>query len=95
MEKNGKEPETFKHRSYFLIKVLLIVLCVVVVVQFALVAKGFASLKALSNRLNALEEEKTLPGFESPRSEARGTTRSKRSTEGTDLKKALLKLEER
>jgi uncharacterized coiled-coil protein SlyX len=60
MDKIGKEPETFKRRSIFLMKALLLVLCVVVVAQFALFAKNFASLKALNNRLNALEEEKIL-----------------------------------
>ena len=53
MDKNGKEPETFKHRSNFIMKALLLVLCVVAVAQFALFAKNFASLKALNDRLSA------------------------------------------
>ena len=94
MEKNGKEQECSKHRSYFVMKVLLLVLCVVVVVQFAVVAKGFASLKALNNRLNAMEEEKT-PGFNPSRSEKHehGIRRSKRSIDEMEFKKAMQKLE--
>jgi biopolymer transport protein ExbB/TolQ len=94
MEKNGKEAETCKHRSYFLMKVLLLVLCVLVVSQFALIAKCFASLKALNNKLKAVKEEKSLD-FRSLKSETQkhGTRRSKRGTAETDLKKALIKLE--
>ena len=94
MEKNGKEPETSKHRSYFVMKVLLLVLCVVVVIQFAVFAKCFAFLKALNNRLKAVEEEKTLV-FKSLRSEKHehGTRRSKRSIDETEFKKAMVKLE--
>ena len=94
MEKNGKEAETSKHRSSFVTKVLLLVLSVVVVAQFALFAKCFASLKALNNKFNALEEEKTLD-FKSLTSERheQGTRRSKRGTDETDIKKALVKLE--
>jgi biopolymer transport protein ExbB/TolQ len=94
MEKNGKEPETFKHHSNFVMKALLLVLCVVVVVQFALFAKNFASLKALNNRLNALEEEKILDSKSlriNPHEH--GPRRSKRGTEETDIKKAMIKLE--
>ena len=94
MEKNGKELKTSRNRSYFVMKVLLLVLCVVVVVLFAVVAKGFASLKALNKRLNAMEEEKTLV-FKSLRSEKyeHGTRRSKRSVDETEFKKAMVKLE--
>ena len=91
MEKNGKELKTSRNRSYFVMKVLLLVLCVVVVVLFAVVAKGFAS---LNKRLNAMEEEKTLV-FKSLRSEKyeHGTRRSKRSVDETEFKKAMVKLE--
>ncbi len=90
MEKNGKELKTSRNRSYFVMKVLLLVLCVVVVVLFAVVAKGFASLKALNKRLNAIEKEKTLV-FKSLRSEKyeHGTTRGKRSVDETEFKKAM------
>jgi biopolymer transport protein ExbB/TolQ len=95
MGKNGgKEPETFKHRSNFVMKALLLVLCVVVVVLLAVVAKNFASLKALNNRLNALEEEKILDSKSlriNPHEH--GPRRSKRGTEETDIKKAMIKLE--
>ncbi len=93
MEKNGKEHATSKRSSNFMMKVLLTVLCVIVIVLLAVVAKAFASLKAINIRLNALEEEKTL-GFKSLRSEEHehGKRRSKRGTE-TDIKKALIKLE--
>ena len=94
MEKNGKEPQTSKHRLNLVIKVLLVVLCVVVVVQFAVVARNVASLNALSNKLNAMEEEKTL-GLKPWRSEnhEHGTRRSKRSVDETEFKKAIEKLE--
>jgi flagellar biosynthesis/type III secretory pathway M-ring protein FliF/YscJ len=92
MEKNGKEAETSKHRSYFLVKVLLLVLCVVVVVQFAVIARNVVSLKALNNKFNAVEEEKDFKSLENENHESR-TTRSKRGTENTDIKKALIKLE--
>ena len=94
MEKNGKEPQTNKHRSNLAIKVLLVVLCVVVVVQFAVVAKGFASLNDLKNELNALKEEKTL-GLKPWKSEKHehGTRRSKRSIDEKEFKKAMVKLE--
>ena len=91
MDKNGKEPETFKHRSNFIMKALLLVLCVVAVAQFALFAKNFASLKALNDRLGAIEENildslRINPHEHGPR-------RSKRGTEETDIKKAMIKLE--
>ena len=94
MEKNGKEPETYKHRSYFVMKVLLLVLCVVVVLQFAVIARNVVSLKYLNNKFNALEEEKTL-GSKFLRNEKHehGPKRIKRGTDETDIKKALIKLE--
>ena len=94
MEKNGKELKTSRNRSYFVMKALLLVLCVIVIAQFALFANNFASLKALNKRLNAMEEEKTL-GFKSLRSEKyeHGTRRSKRSVAETEFKQAMVKLE--
>jgi hypothetical protein len=92
MEKNGKEAETSKHRSYFLMKALLLVLCAVVAVQFAVIARNVVSLKPLNNKFNALEEEKVFKSLESENHESR-TARSKRGTENTDIKKALIKLE--
>jgi flagellar biosynthesis/type III secretory pathway M-ring protein FliF/YscJ len=92
MEKNGKEPETFKHHSSYFANALLLVLCVVVVVQFAVIARNVVSLKALNNKVNALEEEKDFKSLENENDEHR-TTRSKRGTENTDFKKALIKLE--
>ncbi len=95
MEKNGKakESRTYKERSIFVIKGLLLVLCLVVVVQFAVVAKAFASLKAVTKRLDALEKEKIL-GSKSLITEKseHGGRRAKRSTNETDIKKALMKL---
>ena len=94
MEKNGKEPQTNTHCSNLVIKVLLVVLCMVVVAQFALFANNFASLKALNNRLNALEEQKSS-GLKPWRSEKHehGTRRSKRSIDEKEFKKAMGKLE--
>ena len=94
MEKNGKEPQTSKHRSNLVIIVLLLVLSVVVVVQFAVVARNVASLNALRKKLNAKEEEKTL-GLKPWRSEnhEHGTRRSKRSIDETEFKKATEKLQ--
>ena len=60
MEKNEKEPKASKHRSYFVMKVLLFVLCVAVVVLLAVVAKCLASLKDMNSMLNAVEEEQNL-----------------------------------
>ena len=45
MEKNEKELKTSKYRSYFIMKVLLFVLCVTNVVLLAVVVKDFASLR--------------------------------------------------
>ena len=93
MEKNEKEHDT-RSQSNFVMKVFLLVLCVVVTAQFALLVRCFASLNALNNKFNALKEEKTL-GFKYSRNERKeyGTKRSKRATEDTDIKKALMKLE--
>ena len=93
MEKNGKEQECSKHRSYFVMKVLLLVLSVVVVVQLALFANNAVSLKDVNKRLDALEEEKIVSSksLMSEKSE-HGQKRAKRSTNETDIKKRLIKL---
>ena len=92
MEKNDKGHDTSKKHSNLVIKILLVVLCVVVVVQFAVIAKGYAT---LSNRLNTLEDKASL-GIKSVRSQKDddGPRRNKRETVETDIKKALTKLEE-
>ena len=94
MEKDGKEQENSKHRSYFVMKALLLVLCVVAVAQFILFANNFASLKALNNKLNAMEAKKTLV-FKSLRSgkHEHGRRRSKRNIDEMEFKKAMVKLE--
>ena len=93
MEKNEKEPKASKHRSYFVMKVLLFVLCMAVVVLLAVVAKCLASLKDVNSRLNAVEEE--LNAVKSLRSEKHDqeTRRSKRSIDETKFDKAMIKLE--
>ena len=93
MEKNDKEPETVNHRSTFIMKAILILLCMVVVIQFALIAKGFISLKALNNKVNDLEKEKYLKLKSTINEEQDGKRRMKRGTVNTDIKKALIKLE--
>ena len=93
MEKNSKEHGTSTQRWYFGMKALLLVLFAVVLVLLAVVAKNFASLNDLHNRLNALEEEKAL-GFKTLRSENHksSTTRSKRSIYETKFDKAMFQL---
>ena len=94
MEKNDKEPEIVSHRSVFIMKAILILLCMVVVIQFALIAKGFTSLKALNNKVNDLEKEKYLKLKSTINEEQEhGKRRMKRGTVNTDIKKALIKLE--
>ena len=85
---------TSKQRSYFVMKVLMFVLCVTNVVLLAVVAKDFASLKNLNSRLNAVEEEQNL-GLKSLRSERydQGTRRTKRSTDKAEFNKTMVKLE--
>ena len=95
MEKNGKEHETKNHHSNFDMKlVLLLVLCVIVVVQLALFAKCFASLKYLNNKFHVLKEEKTL-ALKPSRSKTHETdaTRCKRSIDKMEFKMAMVKLE--
>ena len=93
MEKNGEDPETFKHRSNFVKKALLLVLCVVAVAQFVLFAKNFASLKALNDRLDAMEENILDSKSLRINPHEHGPRRSKRGTEETDIKKAMIKVE--
>ena len=92
MEKNEKDPKTSKHRSYFVMKVLLFVLCVAVVVLLAVVVKGFASLKDLNRKFNALEEEQNVKSLRSEKHDQQ-TRRSKRGIDEAEFKKAMIKLE--
>ena len=94
MEKNQKESKTSKQRSYFVVKVLVFVLCVAVVVLFAVVAKCLASLKDLNSRMNTLEEEKILD-LKSLRREKHDheTRRTKRGIDEAEFNKAMIKLE--
>ena len=72
MEKNEKELKTSKYRSYFIMKVLLFVLCVTNVVLLAVVVKDFASLrfkqqdeyfgKRTDLWLEVFEKRETRPG---------------------------------
>ena len=92
MEKNEKEPKASKHRSYFVTKVLLFVLCVAVVVLLAVVVKNSASLKDLNRRLNAVEEEQNLKSLRSEKHDQK-TRRSKRGIDEAEFNKAMIKLE--
>ena len=102
MEKDSKEYANAhnKNRSYFIMKVLLLILSLIVVVQFAVVAKAFASLNALNNRLNTLNsrlntlEEKSVDceSLKPNEEEEPGLKRSKRSTGKLELKKAMFQL---
>ena len=94
MEKNEKESTTRKQRSYLVMKVLMFVLCVTNVVLLAVVAKGFASLKNLNSRLNAMEGNQNL-GLKSLKSEKNDqeTRRSKRGIDEAEFNKAMIKLE--
>jgi biopolymer transport protein ExbB/TolQ len=95
MEKDSKEYANAhnKNRSYFIMKVLLLILSLIVVVQFAVVAKGFASLNVLNNRLNTLEEKSVDSESLKPNEEEEpGLKRSKRSTDKLEFKKAMFQL---
>ena len=92
MEKNEKEPKASKHRSYFVMKVLLFVLCVAVVVLLAVVVKCLASLKDMNSRLNAVEEEQNLKSLSSEKLD-QDTRRSKRSIDEAEFNKAMIKLD--
>ena len=92
MEKTEKEPKASKHRSYFVMKVLLFVLCVAAVVLLAVVAKCLASLKDHNSRLNAVEEEQNLKSLRSEKRDQE-TRRSKRSIDEAEFNKAMIKLE--
>jgi sulfite exporter TauE/SafE len=96
MEKLGKvaEPETRKPASTFVMKLLLFALSVIVMIQFAVVVKNFASLNALNKRLDAIDEEKALSSKSLLSENEYPSRRAKRSTHHeTDVKKALAKLE--
>ena len=92
MEKNEKEPKASMRRSYFVMKVLLFVLCVAVVVLLAVVAKCLGSLKDMESRLNAVEEEQNLKSLRSEKHDQE-TRRSKRSINKAEFNKAMIKLE--
>ena len=94
MNAKAKELGTCKDRTTFVMKVLLLVLSVVVVVQLALFANNAVSLKDVNKRLDALEEEKIVSSksLMTEKSE-HGQKRAKRSTNETDIKKRLIKLE--
>ena len=92
MEENEKEPKASKHRSYYVMKVLLFVLCVAVVVLLAVVVKGFASLKDLNRRFNALEKEQNLKSLRSEKHDEK-IRRSKRGIDEAEFNKAMTKLE--
>ena len=92
MQKNEKEPKVRTHRSYFVMKVLLLILCAAVVVLLAVVAKCLASLKDLNSRLNAVEEEQNLKSLRSEKHDQE-TRRSKRSIDKAEFDKAMIKLE--
>ena len=94
MEKNEKESKTSNHRSNFIMKVVLVVLCVAVVVLLVVVAKCFVSLKDLNSRLNAVEEEQIMC-LKSLRSQKHDQEprRSKRGIDEAEFNKAMIKLE--
>ena len=94
MEKSGKDIELCNNRSNFVMKALLLVLCLVAAAQFALFAQNYASLKTLNKKLNAMDEERNLD-IEFLRSKKRedGTKRSKRSINKIEFNKAMVKLE--
>ena len=93
MEKHEKESKTNNLRSYYVMKVVLFVSCVAVVVLMVVVAKGFACLKDLNSRLNAVEEEQIMC-LKSLRSEKHDqeTRRSKRGIDEAELNKAMIEL---
>ena len=95
MEKLGKveEPETRKPASTFVMKLFFFALSAVVMIQFAVVVKNFASLNALNKRLDAMDEEKALLSKSLTRENVQRPRRAKRSSDNeTDIKKELLKL---
>ena len=98
MEKHGKatEPETRKQSSSLMMKLLLFVLCVIVMIQFAVIVKCLASLKAMNSRLEAVENEKNANSKSLITENEHPLRRAKRSIDNeTDFKKELAKLAER
>ena len=93
MEKHEKESKTNNLRSYFVMKVVLFVSCVAVVALMVVVAKGFAYLKDLNSRLNAVEEEQIMC-LKSLRSEKHDheTRRNKRGIDEAKFDKAMIEL---
>ena len=94
MEKNRTETEASTNRPHFVTKVVLFLLCAVVILQFALIASCFASLKDLSNKFQALAKGKTS-GISFLRSEdyELARRRSKRETEKENVSTTLIKLQ--
>ena len=91
MEKNEKESKTSKQRSYFVVKVLLFVLCVAVVVLLAACGREmFRFLKRFKqqNEYFGRRKDFRLEVFE--KGEAR---RSKRGIDKAEFKKAMIMLE--
>ena len=93
MEKNEKELKTSKYRSYFIMRVLLLVLCVTNVVLLAVVVKDFASLKDLNSRMNTLEELILALNSLTREKQDQETRRSKRAINEAKFNKAIIKLE--
>ena len=98
MENPGKvaEPGTRKSDSTFVTKLLLFVLCVIAIIQFAVVVKNLASLNALNKRLDAMDKEIALQVSKSLINEnEHASRRAKRSSDNeTGIKTELLKLVE-
>ena len=87
MEKSDKEYRESKHQSSLFHKIFLVSLCVVVVVQFVVMSKSFAT---VNNRLNNLEDESPLKSKSLEHDYGPG--RTKRHADESDIKKALTKL---
>jgi hypothetical protein len=92
MDKSENKHSTNEHRSKFCVKLTLLVLCVIVAVQFALIAKCFDALKDLNNKFHVLEKKYTT-GSKPLRTgtHQQGLERRKRSSEETEYNKLLVK----
>jgi biopolymer transport protein ExbB/TolQ len=92
MEKDSKKhADACENRSYFIMKIILLILSLIVVVQFAVVAKCFVSLKALNGRLNSLElNNNSLRPCD--KVEEHDPRRSKRSIDQATFKHAMFQL---
>ena len=94
MEKNDKGREENKKPLNGFLAAFLLVLCVVVLVLLAVVARNDAALNDLKHKLNALEEEKILD-FRPLRNQihTHETRRSKRAAGKNTIETAMAKLE--